>query len=149
MSDRTQRTTDRTICEQLAAEHRELEAWLAHVLASPYAVARARFDQLATRLVAHVDREIKFVYARLRPFRPGHDRVVDALANLHVAIEELRRDQVTPSEWLRAVRRFDVTLRHYVEIEERELFAAVRDVLAIEESRELARNFARIPGAMS
>jgi hemerythrin-like domain-containing protein len=139
---------DRTLFEVLAAEHRELEAQFAAVQQlGPQSIdeARAAFARLAEALRAHLGAERTVAYPRFAEIGgPIVDEITDARIdhdNIEQAIRELANGSLTPSEWLRGVRRLEALFEHHVDSEEREVFPPAKLALSIEEQRALARRF--------
>jgi hemerythrin-like domain-containing protein len=139
---------ERTLFEVLAAEHRDLEARFARVQAlgpTSLSDARAAFHDLAEVLRAHLRAERAVAYPRFAQLGPVvAAEIVDARidhANIEEALDALAGATLTPSEWLRAVRRLEALFEHHVDSEEREVFPFARRALSIEEARELARRF--------
>ncbi len=135
-----------TIFQVLAHDHRDLEARFAqlHELAvSDVAAARNRYPQLATAILVHLHAEAAVLMPRLALLgtldgvlersRVDHER-------LEADVQQLAHANLTPSEWLRGLRRLDTALEHLIEREEADVFPVARRALPIEESHQLARD---------
>lgn len=133
-----------TIFSVLAHEHRDLEARFAafhELLASDFDRARAAYPRLADAILAHLRAEAAVLLPRLADI-PTLDDVLARSRMDHARIEAGARALVlpnlTPSEWVRALRRLEGDLDHLIEQEEAHVFPAARRVLPIDESHRLA-----------
>ncbi|CAN5922240.1 hypothetical protein BH11MYX3_BH11MYX3_40020 [soil metagenome] len=133
-----------TIFQVLAHEHRDLEARfgaLHEAAAEDFEAARCRYPQLAAAILVHLHAEAAVLFPRLaRISALAH--FVDGTRADHTRIENqvlsLSRPSLTPSEWLRGVRRLEQDLERLIEREETHVYPAARRALPLDESHELA-----------
>jgi hypothetical protein len=133
-----------TIFQVLAHEHRDLEARFAalhELVESDFELARAHYPQLADAIIAHLGAEAAVLMPRLAHIATLENVLARSRTD-HARIEAdaraLTLPNLTPSEWLRGVRRLEADLDHLIEREEAHVFPAARRVLPIDESQKLA-----------
>jgi hemerythrin HHE cation binding domain-containing protein len=133
-----------TIFQVLASEHRELEARfgaLHEAAADDFDTARRGYPALAAAILVHLHAEATVLFPRLARI-PALAGFLDGTRDDHTRIEEqvlaLARTTLTPSEWLRGVRRLEQDLERLIEREEADVYPAARRALPLDESHELA-----------
>ncbi len=137
-------TSTDTIFQVLDHEHRDLEARFAalHVIAADdLEAARAAYPQLAAAILAHLHAEAAVLLPRLAQI-PALAEVLAETRDDHARIEVdalgLGRAPLTPSEWLRGVRRLEQDIERLIEREEAEVFPVARRAVPLDESHALA-----------
>lgn len=133
-----------TIFQVLSHEHRELEARFAalhELVGTDFELARSQYPQLADAILAHLHSEAEVLLPRLANI-PTLEDVLARSRTDHARIEADARalvlSNLTPSEWVRGLRRLETDLEHMIEREEAHVFPAARRALPIGESHELA-----------
>jgi hypothetical protein len=133
-----------TIFQILAQEHRDLEAQFAalhELVESDFELARSRYSQVADAIIAHLHAEAEVLLPRLAEI-PTLDDVVARSRADHARIETdvraLGVPNLTPSEWVRGVRRLAIDVEHLIEREEAHVFPVARRALPLDESHQLA-----------
>ncbi len=130
-----------TIFQLLAHEHRDLEARFAALHQGDFDGAREAYPELAAAIVAHLHAEAAVLFPRLARI-PSLGELLDGARADHARIEAaalaLSRTTLTPSEWLRGVRRLEQDLVRLIEREEAHVYPVARRALPLDESHELA-----------
>ncbi len=133
-----------TIFQVLAHEHRDLEARFAalhELVGMDFELARSHYPQLADAILAHLRGEAEVLMPRLAHI-PTLEDVLARSRTDHARIEAdahaLTLPQLTPSEWVRGLRRLEADVEHLIEREESHVFPAARRALPIDESHRLA-----------
>jgi len=133
-----------TIFQVLAHEHRDLEARFAAVhglTGTDFPQARAHYPQLAHAILAHLRAEATVLWPRLAGIPVLATLLAQGRAD-HARIEAearaLAHPSLTPSEWLRGLRRLEADLEHLIEREETHVFPVARRTLDPGESQRLA-----------
>ncbi|MBA3820622.1 MAG: hemerythrin domain-containing protein [Deltaproteobacteria bacterium] len=137
-----------TIFEVLAEQHGRVEALFREVQSALGAnkdrVARARFQELSTTLIACMRTEHAIVYPRFA-FLAGLDEEVTRAIREHDRIEQainhLRLGALTPDLYQGALTRLQLLVADHVETEEWILFPVARLRLSTEDARKLADEF--------
>ncbi len=133
-----------TIFQVLAHEHRDLEARfgvLHETAAEDIEAARRAYLELADAIIVHLRGEAAVLYPRLAHL-PALAQTLDGTREDHARIEAqalaLARTTLTPSEWLRGVRRLEQDLERLIEREEAQVYPVARRALPLDQSHELA-----------
>lgn len=133
-----------TIFQVLVHEHRDLEARFAalhELVGTDFELARSRYLQLADAILAHLHGEAEVLMPRLADIPTLEDVLAHGRtdhARIEADVRALMLSNLTPSEWVRGLRRLDADLEHLIEREEAHVFPAARRALPIAESHELA-----------
>jgi hemerythrin-like domain-containing protein len=146
-------SAERTIFEVLAHDHRAIEAQFAQL--QQLGVARIDeawddYERLADQLLMHLRAEAEVVYPTLVRVDELCDDIAQAVGDhdrLLRAIDDLRVTRVTPSEWLRAVRRLEAEIEEHIELAECEMFPIAKRALSETEAQALAHAFSEFEHA--
>lgn len=137
-------TDSDTIFQVLGLEHRELEAWFASLYEQAtidFEAVGAGYPQLALALIAHLHAEAAVLFPRLAAIPDLAPLLAQCRAD-HARIEAdaltLGRELLTPSEWLRGLRRLELDVEHLIEREETYVFPIARRALPLDQSHALA-----------
>lgn len=132
-----------TIFAMLAHEHRDLEAQFAALheqAAQDFVAACEAYPALAAAIVTHLHAEAEVLFPRLSSIEDLDPLLARSRAD-HARIEAdamyLARAQLTPSEWLRALRRLESDVEHLIEREEAHVFPVARRALPPDQSHAL------------
>ncbi len=134
-----------TIFQVLAHEHRDLEARFSafhEAAADDFEAARQSYPDLAAAVIAHLHAEATVLVPRLAQI-PALASILDGMRADQARIETealaLAHATLTPSEWVRGVRRLERDLERLIEREEAQVYPLARRALPPEESHDLAR----------
>ena len=133
-----------TIFQVLAHEHRDLEARFAalhELVGMDFELARSHYPQLAEAILAHLHGEAEVLIPGLADIPTLEDVLARSRtdhARIEADVRALAVSNLTPSEWVRGLRRLAADVEHLIEREEAHVFPAARRALPIDESHKLA-----------
>ncbi|MDQ3366270.1 MAG: hemerythrin domain-containing protein [Myxococcota bacterium] len=137
-----------TIFDVLAEQHGQIDALFREVQSAlgghKNRVARARFQELSTKLIACMRTEHAIVYPRFAFLAGLEDEVVRAIREhdkIEQAINHLRLGALAPDLFQGALTRLQLLVADHVETEEWILFPVARLRLTTEDARQLADEF--------
>lgn len=134
------------IFQRLKQDHRTVEQLLERAKKSDGASARQLVEKIRSELVAHSEAEAEVFYRRLAQEDTLREQIAEARQEHHVVrvlLQELGRVDPEGLTFKAKLTVLAEQVRHHVEEEEREMFAAARGVLRSGEADELGKAFER------
>ncbi|MEV7175695.1 hemerythrin domain-containing protein [Kitasatospora sp. NPDC093679] len=132
------------IVEELAVDHREVEALFDQIRALPSADARRkhRVDDLTIALVRHIVAEEEYLRPAVREKVPGGTALVEAAAGdgrIEATLRELEHHQAHDPGFDDLVDRLAAEAAAHVEAQEHRVFPGLRRSCTLDELQELGR----------
>ncbi|HEX5661627.1 MAG TPA: hemerythrin domain-containing protein [Polyangiales bacterium] len=142
------------IYEALSEDHRKFEQLLDGIVSSSKADDdkwKALLDQLRIELIAHAHAEESVLYNALREEDTAKHLVAHAYGEHATAEGEIRTltlAKMVDQTWTGLAEKLSKDLRHHIEEEESEVFAAARKVFTDAEAKQLGAAFERLKTEM-
>jgi hemerythrin superfamily protein len=138
------------IYDALSNEHRKFEALLDELVAGSKAGNdswKAALDQLRRGVIAHAHAEEAVFYNALREFDETKGLVLHSYREHGAAEGEIRMlgaAKAIDANWTSLIEKLSKDLRHHIQEEERQVFAAARKVFSEQEAEQIGAAFARM-----
>lgn len=141
----TEPTEDPTIYDVLTAEHEDVAELLEQLAEEEDPAEREElFAEVRFQLERHAQAEEAVFYDLLRSddkLRAVADQAQEEHEQVRRTLAELDAMEVDDSRWDETVATLTRLVRQHVEVEERDIFAAVRELIDDDQARTLAETF--------
>jgi hemerythrin superfamily protein len=142
------------IYDALSKDHRLFEQLLDRIIAASKrddAQWKSLLDELRTELIAHAHAEESVLYNALREEDTAKKLVAHSYTEHAMAETEIRTltlAKMVDTTWTGLAEKLSKDLRHHIQEEESEVFAAARKVFSSEEAEQLGAAFERLKAEM-